>query len=74
MIKWLSGCLVRSVSWTFRTLGWRACRFYPTCSDYACQALGRFSWLKALKLSAGRFLRCNPFHTGGFDPLPAKEI
>lgn len=74
MIKWFSAGSIRLVSLMFRALGWRACRFYPTCSDYACEALGRFSWLRALRLAAARLLRCHPLSAGGFDPLPTKEI
>ena len=74
MIRQLSAWLVRLVSMVIRAFGWRACRFHPTCSDYACEAFGRFSWLKAVWMSIARFLRCHPFSAGGFDPLPTKEI
>ena len=46
------------------------CRFYPTCSEYAAQALKKFGLLKGLQLSVGRILRCHPFNPGGYDPLP----
>jgi hypothetical protein len=46
------------------------CRFYPTCSEYAAQALKEYGLLKGLKLSIGRILRCHPFNPGGYDPLP----
>jgi len=46
------------------------CRFYPTCSEYATQALKKYGLLKGLRLSAGRVLRCHPFSSGGYDPLP----
>ncbi len=46
------------------------CRFYPTCSEYATQALEKYGLLKGLRLSAGRILRCHPFSPGGYDPLP----
>ena len=62
--------LVRLVSAAFRSLGWRACRFYPTCSEYSTGAFRHFSILKALVLSLFRFLRCHPFCRGGHDPLP----
>lgn len=64
---------VRIVSLFFRALGWRACRFHPTCSEYAVVALGRFGTFEALRLAAGRLLRCHPFCAGGFDPLPERE-
>jgi putative membrane protein insertion efficiency factor len=47
-----------------------SCRFDPTCSVYAQQAFGKYNFFKALYLSVSRILRCNPFHRGGYDPLP----
>ena len=46
-----------------------ACRFYPSCSEYSCQALERFSLLKASGLILARLLKCHPWHEGGHDPL-----
>lgn len=46
------------------------CRFYPTCSQYALEALEKYGALKGGYLSARRVLRCNPFHKGGYDPVP----
>jgi putative membrane protein insertion efficiency factor len=48
----------------------RACRFTPSCSDYAAQAIARYGALKGLRLSIWRVLRCNPFGKGGHDPVP----
>lgn len=48
----------------------RTCRFYPTCSDYAYQAIIRFGLVKGLKYAFYRILRCNPFNDGGYDPVP----
>ena len=70
MLKIILMSLVRFVSLVFRALGWRACRFHPTCSEYSIEAFGRFSNLRAALLSFGRLLRCQPFCRGGFDPLP----
>lgn len=47
-----------------------ACRFYPTCSVYAMQAVERFGVLKGGYLAVRRLLRCHPFHPGGVDPVP----
>lgn len=47
-----------------------ACRFYPTCSYYAIEALERHGLVKGGFLSVKRILRCNPFCEGGYDPVP----
>ncbi len=49
------------------------CRFYPTCSDYAIQALKVHSFLKATLLIILRILKCNPFGGKGYDPVPFKK-
>jgi putative membrane protein insertion efficiency factor len=48
----------------------RRCRYEPTCSAYAVQAIQRFGALRGLLLASWRLLRCNPFSHGGFDPVP----
>lgn len=46
------------------------CRFYPTCSQYAREAILKYGTIKGLFLCTKRILRCNPFCTGGYDPVP----
>ncbi len=49
----------------------RRCRFSPTCSQYALEAIGRYGALKGGYLAFRRLLRCNPFYKGDyFDPVP----
>jgi len=46
-----------------------SCRFYPTCSQYAVEALSKYGVLKGGLKAMWRILRCNPFSKGGYDPL-----
>lgn len=47
----------------------KTCRFYPTCSAYAIEAIRKYGPLKGAFLSLKRILRCHPFNEGGYDPL-----
>ena len=47
----------------------RCCRFYPSCSEYAVEAIGKKGAAKGLLLSFFRIIRCNPFSKGGYDPV-----
>ena len=46
------------------------CKYYPTCSQYAIEAIEKYGPLKGLGLAIWRILRCNPFSKGGYDPVP----
>jgi putative membrane protein insertion efficiency factor len=52
---------------------YRVCRFYPSCSQYAKEAISRFGVLRGARMSAARLARCHPWHLGGIDPVPKKE-
>jgi putative membrane protein insertion efficiency factor len=46
-----------------------ACRFSPTCSEYAAQAIFRYGPVRGLGMAVWRLCRCHPFHPGGYDPV-----
>jgi hypothetical protein len=47
-----------------------SCRFVPSCSQYAAEAIKTYGCVRGLGLSLKRLLRCHPFHPGGWDPVP----
>ncbi|HAH85839.1 MAG: membrane protein insertion efficiency factor YidD [Armatimonadota bacterium] len=47
----------------------RVCRYEPTCSEYAVQAIEKYGPVKGVGMAAWRILRCNPWSAGGFDPV-----
>ena len=49
------------------------CKYYPTCSNYAIEAIERFGAFKGFFMAIYRILRCNPFSKGGYDPVPEKK-
>jgi putative membrane protein insertion efficiency factor len=50
------------------------CRYYPSCSEYAAQAISKFGILRGLVLAGWRLLRCNPWSRGGFDPVESQRL
>jgi len=48
----------------------RTCRFYPSCSQYAYEAVARYGAWKGLRLSLMRLAKCHPWNPGGYDPVP----
>ena len=49
------------------------CRFYPTCSEYAKESINTYGSIKGSFMAIKRILRCNPFGSYGYDPVPLKE-
>lgn len=70
MMRWLLIFLVRGYQVVISPLLPSTCRFYPSCSAYAVEALERHGAWRGLKLTFRRLARCHPFHPGGYDPVP----
>jgi len=62
--------LIRAYQYTLRPMLGSNCRFYPSCSDYAREAIERHGALRGLWLAVKRVGKCHPYHPGGFDPVP----
>jgi putative membrane protein insertion efficiency factor len=65
---------IRFYQRTISTATPRHCKYEPTCSRYAAQAVREFGILRGLLLTGWRVLRCNPFSHGGFDPVSAQRM
>lgn len=61
---------VRAYRWCISPLLPPACRFHPSCSAYAEEAIGRHGAMRGGWLAARRICRCGPWHPGGCDPVP----
>jgi putative membrane protein insertion efficiency factor len=61
---------LRGYQWLLRPLLGANCRFYPSCSDYAMEAIERHGAVAGAWLAARRVCRCHPYHPGGHDPVP----
>jgi putative membrane protein insertion efficiency factor len=61
---------VRAYQYLLRPMLGANCRFYPSCSDYAREAIERHGAGRGAMLAAARIGRCHPWHDGGYDPVP----
>ena len=66
--------LIRVYQWTLSPMLGARCRFYPSCSCYAHEAILRHGALTGTWLAAKRLLRCHPFSPGGYDPVPDERV
>lgn len=69
--RWICLLMIRGYQMTLsRLLPDNTCRFYPSCSHYAYQAIYKYGALRGVPMAIWRVLRCNPFNPGGYDPVP----
>lgn len=66
LLLWLLRFYKRNISPTLPP----SCRFTPTCSEYAYQAVEKYGAVRGSYLATRRILKCHPFHPGGYDPVP----
>ncbi len=62
--------IIRIYRYAISTLLGHCCRFEPTCSTYAIEAIKHYGCLKGSRLALQRVSRCHPWHSGGIDPVP----
>ena len=74
MIKYLLIFIIKFYKLFLSPLLGNNCRFYPTCSNYALEALKEFSTFYAIKIIVFRLLRCNPWGGSGIDLLPKRNV
>lgn len=72
-MRFLAELLIRLYQCTLSPMLGPACRFEPTCSQYAIEAIHRFGVLRGGWLALRRLGRCHPFHAGGYDPVPPAD-
>ncbi|WKZ13213.1 MAG: membrane protein insertion efficiency factor YidD [Gammaproteobacteria bacterium] len=66
-------CLIRGYQLFLSPWLGARCRFLPTCSEYAAESIRRFGFVRGLGLGLRRIMRCHPFCSGGYDPVPERD-
>ena len=69
-VRHVAVVVVRGYQYVISPMLGPRCRFYPTCSEYTCQAIERYGIAKGSWLGIKRISRCHPWHSGGVDPVP----
>lgn len=69
MFKKFALILILSYQYLISPLKAPSCRFYPTCSTYARQAVEKYGFVRGVLMTIGRIGRCHPWHPGGYDPV-----
>ena len=72
--KFVALQLLRAYKWAISPLFPPACRYVPTCSEYAMEAVERYGAWRGGWLAIGRVLRCHPFARAGYDPVMRSEL
>jgi putative membrane protein insertion efficiency factor len=73
-VRWLFVLPIRVSQWLISPMLGQHCKYYPSCSEYAVQAVRRFGILRGLVLAGWRLLRCNPWSSGGYDPVEEQRL
>jgi len=73
MMMWLALMPIRFYRWVVSPVLGPACRYYPTCSHYACEALKEHGVAKGSWLTTRRLLSCHPWGGSGYDPVPPRD-
>jgi hypothetical protein len=74
LLRWVAVLPIRVYQLLLSPVVGERCRYYPSCSEYAAQAISGYGILRGLVLAGWRLLRCNPLSRGGFDPVEDQRL
>ena len=72
-LRRLTTSAIRVYQWVISPILGPHCRFQPTCSEYALQAISHYGVLRGIRMGFARILHCHPWHPGGYDPVPGTD-